>query len=113
MTATSTSTSTTGNTAPEANRQEAAQGGHPAVTAVLGNWRRSIAELRALEAAEHPDIVDGYGRTWIWKNGDLYVHDGLFAIPRDWIAEASLPSFGLAERNLNYAAMCDICRRVA
>lgn len=58
----------------------------------------------------HPDITDRFGRVWVWKDRDLYVHDGLIAIPEDFIRhkDMQLPNRKL-KGNLNYAGLCEIC----
>lgn len=80
------------------------------VPSLLSTWRSLRAELRAAEEASHPDVYDGYGRRWVWKDGDLYIHDGLLAVPFDLIQSWGLPTEGLADRNPNYAGLCAICR---
>lgn len=80
------------------------------VPALLARWQAVRAEIRVLEEREHPDIQDAYGRRWVWKDGDLYVHDGLLAFSKDMISSLNLPQPGLAEDNPNYAALCGICR---
>jgi hypothetical protein len=81
--------------------------------AFLDEWRAVRAELRAIEAAEHPDVVDGYGRVWQWQPGpgDLYAHDGM-ALPLAAVTGggARLPLPMLAG-NPNYRGLCDICVR--
>lgn len=80
-----------------------------AVNATLDEWERLRKELRAIEEAEHPPITDVLGRQWTWKDGDLYVHDGM-AWPREFVerAEMELPSQAALE-NPNYR-WCPICR---
>ena len=81
------------------------------VPAMLEEWRSLRAELRAAEEAEHPNIVDRFGRVWIWWKGDLYRHDDTLAVPHDMIEIMNLPRRGLAEDNPNYAGLCFICRQ--
>jgi len=78
------------------------------VSAKINEWQRMRAELKALERAEHPDIIDHHGRTWSWKSRDLYVHDSM-AWPKSVIEDGrhGLPSPELAD-NPNYR-LCDIC----
>lgn len=78
----------------------------------LALWLEARAALRALDVAEHPDLTDRYGRTWVWKDGDLYVHDGLMAWTSTMILrqDIGLPAQSLA-RNPNYAGLCGICRQ--
>lgn len=57
-----------------------------------------------------PDIVDSYGRVWVWKDRDLFVHDDTIAATPEMIAVAGLPQPGLADRNPNYHGLCAICR---
>lgn len=71
-------------------------------------WQAARAELRALEVAEHPPFADRHGRTWEWKDGDLWTHDGTLAFTRSMIDTAGLPKPGLAG-NPNYADLCAIC----
>jgi hypothetical protein len=74
------------------------------------DWMSLRAELRRAEEATHPDITDPHGRTWQWKDGDLYTHDATLAVPRDMIETSNLPPVGLADRNPNYAGLCAVCR---
>lgn len=78
--------------------------------ALIDQWQALRAELRAVEATEHPDIVDGYGRAWQWKSRDLYSHDETIATPAHLIPTFGLPLAGLAERNPNYTRLCAVCR---
>jgi hypothetical protein len=84
------------------------------VPALLAGWRQLRAELRALEEAEHPPVIDRFGRVWAWVDGDLYEHDGLLAWPLDAVLDpnSGLPRPGLAQENPNYADLCAVCRRV-
>lgn len=77
---------------------------------LIDEWQAVRAQLAAIEAAEHPDIVDEYGRTWTWRDGDLYVHHG-FAFPERWVrAGVGRPSKVLPD-NPNYD-LCDICKGI-
>lgn len=57
---------------PTAADLAAAQAGRAAVARVVDEWQTLRADLAALEAAEHPDIIDVNGRVWSWWQGDLY-----------------------------------------
>lgn len=83
------------------------------IAAMLAGWEASRATLRAIKEAEHPDLTDQFGRTWQWKDKDLYTHDALLAATPDVIANVNLglPRAGLADDNPNYAGLCSICRR--
>lgn len=78
---------------------------------LIGEWRDARAQLVELERAEHPDIVDGYRRTWTWKpgHGDVYVHDGM-AVPKDFLTNggAGLPQQSVLD-NPNYGELCGTC----
>ena len=80
---------------------------------LIDEWRALRAELAEIEAAEHPDITDSYGRVWVWKpgGGDLYSHDNALCIPKDWVNDekSGLPSYSLVD-NPNYN-LCEICRQ--
>lgn len=76
------------------------------VTRVLGEWHALRVVLRELERAEHPDIIDGYGRTWTWKDNNLYVHCGT-AAPADTIDQFGLPTQKALD-NQNYK-LCSAC----
>lgn len=83
-----------------------------AVGRLIGEWQDARAQLSELGRAEHPDIVDGYDRTWTWKpgHGDVYVHDGM-AFPGDWLKEPGrigLPSQKVLD-NPNYGELCATC----
>ena len=59
-------------------------------------------------------LTDRHGRIWIRKGDDLYVHDGVIAHPRSWVASTwiQLPGPGLAEQLPEFfAVLCDICRQ--
>ena len=70
----------------------------------IANLRR--AALVALERAEHPDVMDRFGRVWTWWKGDLYRHCGN-AAPKHMIDGFGLPS-QTALDNPNYD-LCGIC----
>jgi hypothetical protein len=78
---------------------------------LLDRWLESRAVLRLLDEAEHPDIVDKYGRVWTWMDGEVYRHEGM-AWPK-WAFDDpdsyGLPSPELAN-NPNYQ-LCEICRQ--
>lgn len=77
------------------------------VARLLGDWRASRKALATLEAAEHPDITDRFGRVWTWRGrGDLYRHCGT-AAPADMINDFGLPTQGALD-NPNYD-LCDVC----
>lgn len=44
---------------------------------LINQWRALHVALRAERAAEHPDVTDALGRVWVWKSGDVYVHDSM------------------------------------
>jgi len=64
------------------------------------------AELAAIERAEHLDITDRFGRVWVRKSKDLYVHCGC-AAPAYLIDCFGLPKQSALD-NPNYN-LCDIC----
>lgn len=80
--------------------------GTPPVQALITSWQAARAELKALEAAEHPDITDAFGRVWVWKARDLYRHCST-AAPADMIGHFGLPSQAALD-NPNYI-LCDVC----
>lgn len=86
---------------------------HARVAGLVEIWQATRAELRAIEQAEHPDLTDQFGRVWLYRSRDLYVHDGLIAATADVVASPhlELPAPGLADRNPNYAGLCQVCRR--
>lgn len=79
---------------------------------IVKEWQETRSALREFEQSEHPDIMDRHGRTWIWRDKDLYVHDETLAMTRDMIESPTLglPSAVLAD-NPNYEKLCSICRR--
>lgn len=81
------------------------------VNEMINSWQDARRELAGLDAAEHPDVTDRFGRVWAWKSGDLYTHDGTLAFPRKFIDDESLglPSAQLAD-NPNYSRLCTTCR---
>ncbi len=85
--------------------------GFPRIAALIDEWQAVRAQLAEIERAEHPDIVDEYGRTWTWRGrGDLYVHHG-FAFPERMVrAGVGRPSKVLLD-NPNYD-LCDICKGI-
>ena len=82
---------------------------HGPADGLVRHWLTARAALAELERAEHPDVVDRYGRAWSWVSGDLYRHDCL-AWPLDDIegGKFGLPPARLAD-NPNYASLCAIC----
>lgn len=77
---------------------------------LVDRWLAARAALAEIERAEHPDVVDGYGRVWRWKFGEVYSHDDTLAFPRHMIDGAGLPSAELAD-NPNYSKLCQTCRQ--
>jgi hypothetical protein len=77
------------------------------VTALLADWHAAREALTALEAAEHPDIIDHHGRVWTWWKGDLYRHCGN-AAPSHMIDWFGLPKDAVLS-NPNYPKLCGIC----
>lgn len=75
----------------------------------LGQWVAARAALAELEKAEHPDIVDKFGRTWRWRGGDLYEHCGM-AWPESTFTSPhyTLPTDAVLD-NPNYK-LCSTCR---
>jgi hypothetical protein len=59
--------------------------------ALVPVWLRLREELARLEAAEHPDLVDGRGRVWTWWKGDLY-RNGHSAYPLVLLPEPVSPA---------------------
>lgn len=86
-----------------------ARGPRVSIGAVLEEWLAARARLRLLEELEHPDVVDEYGRVWVWRSGDLYAHDDTLALPLALIEGYGLPPAALVE-NPNYAGLCALCR---
>lgn len=81
---------------------------YPGALAV-DNWRFYRQQLEEIERAEHPDVTDGYGRTWRWfGRGRTYVHDDSLAYSIAWIPHLGLPAAAVAD-NPNYR-LCGICR---
>jgi hypothetical protein len=84
-----------------------------APTTAVSNLLRQLvytrALLRELEAAEHPDITDRFGRVWTWRDEDIYAHD-VMAWSLDSIThpDVRLPPAELAS-NPNYASLCAVC----
>jgi hypothetical protein len=78
------------------------------VRVLLASWQQSRAALRVIEEAEHPDVTDAFGRVWVWKDKDLYTHDGM-AWPLGHVTnkKMSLPT-DQALQNPNYQ-WCSIC----
>jgi len=78
------------------------------VGSLLADWHAARAELAAIERAEHPDLVDKFGRTWTWWKGTgetaLYRHCQM-AWTRDMVADGN---FSLPRQP--YADMCPICK---
>ncbi|WP_406161073.1 hypothetical protein [Streptomyces canus] len=78
-----------------------------AVAALIANWQGARAELAEMERAEHPDVVDRFGRVWTWKGrSDTYRHCGT-ACPVDMIDDFGLPTQRALD-NPNYE-LCDTC----
>lgn len=77
------------------------------VMSLISSWLDARARLTALERSEHPDIVDRFGRVWMWWKGELYRHCGS-AIPMEWISNYGLPTQAVLN-NQNYAELCKIC----
>lgn len=82
----------------------------PATLDAYDAWMALRAELRALDVAAHPDIVDTYGRVWVWRDRELYSHDDTLCVPRHMVMTFGLPRKGLADDNPNYARLCATCR---
>jgi hypothetical protein len=83
---------------------------HDMVASTLADWYAARLAAALGLIATHPDIVDRYGRTWTWKTGELYEHDGTLAFPRALIDTVGLPSATLAD-NPNYFNLCPTCRQ--
>lgn len=78
-----------------------------AVATLIANWQDARAGLAELERAEHPDIVDRFGRTWTWVGrSDTYRHCGT-ACPVDMIDDFGLPTQRALD-NPNYE-LCGTC----
>lgn len=79
-----------------------------AVRELIVSWQQSRQALRAIEEAGHPDVTDVFGRVWVWKDKDLYTHDGM-AWPLDHVTNRNmgLPTKQALE-NPNYQ-WCSIC----
>lgn len=79
------------------------------IAGMIDEWQSLRAEIAAMERAEHPDVTDALGRTWQWKSGDIYTHDGM-AWPLIFIQD---PNVGLPKSvaldNPNYS-WCEICK---
>jgi hypothetical protein len=91
---------------------EAAQQGRAIVSGMVDEWTAARRQLRALEEAEHPDIIDPHGRAWKWKIGDLYTHDGM-AFPSGLIQGLTLPSAeALTNPNYDWCAICQAAEPV-
>jgi hypothetical protein len=76
---------------------------------LVREWQTARAALAEVERAEHPDVVDRFGRVWSWVSGDLYRHDCL-AWTLDMVHDrhCGLPPAKLAD-NPNYTSLCSIC----
>ena len=76
---------------------------------LIHEWMESRALVTAAERAEHPDIVDHHGRTWVWIRGELYRHCDM-AWSADQIRDTDhrLPSERV-RNNPNYN-LCQICK---
>lgn len=81
-------------------------------TAMVAQWQELRNQVRESEKSEHPDITDHHGRVWVWRDGDLYVHDECLAWPRDLILDGShgLPGPSVSD-NPNYTRLCSTCRQ--
>lgn len=77
-----------------------------AVGKLIADRQASRAALAEIERAEHPDIIDRFGRAWTWKSRDLYRHCGT-ACGADMINDFGLPTQRALD-NPNYDP-CDIC----
>lgn len=75
---------------------------------MLDEWQQLRAALRAAERAEHPDVTDQLGRVWVWKDGDIYLHDGM-AWPLVFIQQRTAWPNPVLLDNPNYH-WCDACR---
>jgi hypothetical protein len=79
----------------------------------LDEWTAARAELAAIEATEHPDVIDIHGRAWTWipGPGDLYRHDCM-AWPLEAVTSPNvrLPLPYLAG-DPNYSTLCGVCRQ--
>lgn len=76
---------------------------------LINAWQALRKALAETEAAEHPDVTDALGRVWVWKSGDVYVHDSM-AWPLVMVASPLVgwPAPGLLD-NPNYR-WCPACR---
>lgn len=79
------------------------------VRQLIADWNAARALIRRNEEAAHPDVVDVLGRTWTWKDGDLYRHDSM-CWPLSMVTD---PRVGWPSRNAldnpNYQ-WCEICK---
>ncbi|WP_420032205.1 hypothetical protein ACN2WE_04925 [Streptomyces sp. cg28] len=75
---------------------------------LIARWGHARAELADLEAAEHPDIVDHHGRTWVWSQGTLYRHCRL-ECPEPFITDGRLGLPKKAHLAIVDHEMCAIC----
>lgn len=104
----STTPANTDQAVTTAERSRHAARGTAAAREAVANWLTARAELRAIDQAEHADIIDRFGRRWVWVSGDLWSHDRTLTIPEAWIATSKLPPATLAA-NHNYRRLCGIC----
>lgn len=93
------------------------------MASLIEEWKATREAIAAIERAEHPDITDALGRTWVWMSGgardrdgndssSIYTHDGI-AWPRELIERSSIgwPTLAAID-NPNYR-WCDACRQGA
>lgn len=78
------------------------------MTKLITEWLELQEALREIERTSRPDIVDHYGRTWTWWQGELYRHCGM-AWPKSSVLDTrnGLPC-PTVRSNPNYG-LCDIC----
>lgn len=68
------------------NGKDSAPSAGVPLAALVPAWLRLREDVVRLEAAGHPDLLDGRGRRWAWWKGELYRH-GNSAYPLALIPE--------------------------
>lgn len=84
--------------------------GTQVVSRLVAEWREVREEIKQLGSKMHPDIVDRFGRTWVWKwddeQGCNYVHCGRL-VPAEWIEGIGTATRAMLD-NPNYD-LCPTC----
>jgi hypothetical protein len=84
---------------------------HQVASQIVAEWQAVREEIRTLDRAHHPDIIDRHGRAWVWRwddsYGSQYAHCGSL-VSSDRIGGVSQLAGAGTLNNQNYD-LCAVC----